>query len=250
MPDTPLRSAATVMLVRDAPDGPEVYLQRRVAGMAFAGGMTAFPGGGVDPQDAHPLRWAGPDPSWWADHLDTDERTAFTVVVAAVRELFEETGVLLGGGVADLASRQAVADRRIPLAELLGDRPLRSDLLRPWARWLTPAAQPRRYDTFFLLARVTDGVQPEMLTTESEIDEWWRPQDALDAAGRGELALLPPTVAMLQDLAEHASVDGMLAHTPVIRAVESVVVSSPGEQLRVRAGDREVTALGLPISRT
>lgn len=238
------------MLVREAPEGPEVYLQRRVSGMAFAGGMTAFPGGGVDDADADPVRWAGPDASWWAARLDTDQRTAVSVVVAAVRELFEETGVLLGGGAADLQHRQAVADRRIALAQVLGDRPLRSDLLRPWARWVTPPGQPRRYDTFFLLAVIGDGVQPALLTTEAEIGGWWRPQDALDAGGRGEIALLPPTVAMLADLAAHASVDGMLGRDPVVRAVESVVVSGPGEPVRVRAGDREVAALGLPVRRS
>ena len=94
------RDAATVVLMRPGTTatGPEVYLLRRQASMAFAAGMCVFPGGGVDPRDFdHAVAWAGPAPAEWAERLGTDEATARALVCAAVRETFEESGVLLAG---------------------------------------------------------------------------------------------------------------------------------------------------------
>src|SRR3712207_9523044 len=92
------RQAATVLLLRDGTAGLEVYVLRRTRGMPFAGGMTAYPGGGVDPRDGDTaIAWAGPPPSAWAEAFGTDERTARELVCAAVRETFEEAGVLLAG---------------------------------------------------------------------------------------------------------------------------------------------------------
>src|SRR5947207_15913336 len=89
------RLASTVVLMREP---FEAYLIRRVATMAFAASMYVFPGGGVDPRDAAVLPgWAGPSPSEWAARLELDEATARSVVCAAVREVFEESGVLLAG---------------------------------------------------------------------------------------------------------------------------------------------------------
>ena len=100
------RPAATVMLVRDrvaGEGGPvEVFMLRRVASMEFAPRMMVFPGGGVDPRDADPhLPWAGPPPAHWAAWLGCDEASARELVIAAVREVFEECGVLLAGPDAD-----------------------------------------------------------------------------------------------------------------------------------------------------
>ena len=92
------RNAATVVLLRPATAGPEVYLLRRQISMAFAGGMCVFPGGGVDPRDFdHAVAWAGPAPPSGPRRLGTDEATARALVCAAVRETFEESGVLLAG---------------------------------------------------------------------------------------------------------------------------------------------------------
>ena len=92
----PLRDASTVVLVRDGDDGIEAFLQRRVKQMAFAGGMTVFPGGGVDERDADAdLTWVGPDARWWAQTFSTSPTGAQKLVCAAVRETFEECGVLL-----------------------------------------------------------------------------------------------------------------------------------------------------------
>src|SRR4051812_10539220 len=146
------RQAATVLLLRDGDPGLEVYLLRRTKGMPFAGGMTAYPGGGVDPRDGDTeTAWAGPTPDRWAAAFGCDERTARELVCAAVRETFEEAGVLLAGAgdgsvVPDVSGgdweeqRQALLSRELSLSELLRGRglALRSDLLRPFAHWITP----------------------------------------------------------------------------------------------------------------
>ena len=259
MTEVPIRPAATVMLVREGSSGPEVYLLRRVAQMAFAGGMTAFPGGGVDTRDAASMNWSGPDPSWWASKFGIDAVLAQRVVTAAVRELFEETSVLLadvpaGTPGSDPAGREAfrlrIADHQAGLDALVGAGKIRADVLRPWARWVTPPGQPRRYDTFFLLALLPGGASPLMLTSEADSGGWMRPRDALAAAARAEIAMMPPTVAMLNSLAAIGSAAAMLAADRDIRTVEARVVSAPGEPIRVRAGDDEFAALGLPVSRS
>ena len=114
------RNAATVVLLRPGDSGPEVYLLRRQTSMAFAGGMCVFPGGGVDPRDFdHATAWAGPTPAEWASRLGTDEATARALVCAAVRETFEESGVLLAGRVRGHGRRRHHRRR-------LGDRPGRA----------------------------------------------------------------------------------------------------------------------------
>src|SRR4051812_42600988 len=141
------RQAATVLLLRDGDPGLEVYLLRRTKGMPFAGGMTAYPGGGVDPRDGDTeTAWAGPTPDRWAAAFGCDERTARELVCAAVRETFEEAGVLLAGAADGLGGagsvvpdvsgedweeqRKALLSRELSLAELLAGRglALRSDL--------------------------------------------------------------------------------------------------------------------------
>ena len=173
------RYAATVMLVRDGSGpggrddvaGVEVFMLRRVATMAFAPRTWVFPGGGVDPRDdAHDLPWAGPQPREWAALMGCEEGLARALVCAAVREVFEECGVLLAGPspetvVADLrdpewdVERAALLSKEQSFAELLLRRGLvlRSDLLSPQGRWVTPDFEPRRYDTFFFAALLPEG---------------------------------------------------------------------------------------------
>ena len=142
------KPAATVVLIRDAPPPPpgrtalQVFLQRRVAGMAFAGGMTVFPGGSVDPSDHVDVpRWIGPDPMTWGERFGHPPALAAALVKAAVRETYEECGVLLAGdGPVNLPRevRTELVARRTTLPDLLGERPLRADLLRAWSRWMSP----------------------------------------------------------------------------------------------------------------
>ena len=92
------RDAATVILLRASASGPSVYYLRRQVSMEFAGGMCVYPGGGVDQRDFdHDVAWAGPSEAEWAERLGCDEETARALVCAAVRETFEESGVLLAG---------------------------------------------------------------------------------------------------------------------------------------------------------
>src|ERR1700712_1578533 len=152
------------MLLREGPGDRaggalEVFVLHRVAGMAFAPSVTVFPGGGVDPTDHDVAPWTGPDRDWWATRLGTTVARAAALVVAAIRELFEETGVLLADGPAPESARAAIADHRIGLAEVLQTHRLRLDsgVLRPWATGTPRGGNPRRYDTFFFLAALPAG---------------------------------------------------------------------------------------------
>ena len=217
----PARDAATVALVRDAPGGLEVYLLRRVRGMAFAGGMHVFPGGSVDLADASAaVGWAGPTAADWAVDLTTSEPLARSLVCAAVRETFEESGVLLAGVdgqdlLPDVSSddweaeRVALEGRQHSLSELLARRGLvlRSDLLRPLAHWITPEVEPKRFDTRFFLARLPEGQVTRAAGTEADQRLWVRPADALEQG----LGMLPPTRAVLEELSAYADVDAALA---------------------------------------
>ncbi|HZG90025.1 MAG TPA: NUDIX hydrolase [Pseudonocardia sp.] len=219
------RPAATVVLVRDAPEpepgrGPlQVFLQRRVAGMAFAGGMTVFPGGSVDVTDLpDPTAWTGPDPGWWGERFGHDPELAGALVCAAVRETFEECGVLLAGpGRADLTllvdGRADLVAHRRTLGQVLAGSGLvlRSELLRPWARWITPPGPSRRYDTAFLVAVVPTGQDADAHTTEAVEATWWYPDDALREWERGGMALMPPTYRTLLEIAEHPDSAALLA---------------------------------------
>jgi 8-oxo-dGTP pyrophosphatase MutT (NUDIX family) len=214
-----------VILVRDAPEpGPgraplQVFLQRRVTGMAFAGGMTVFPGGAVDPSDRlDPQAWTGPDPRWWAGRFGCSPERAGALVCAAVRETFEECGVLLAGpGGADPALlREGRADlvaHRRTLGQLLAGAGLvlRAELLRPWARWITPPMSPRRYDTAFLVAVVPAGQEADAHTTEAVEAGWWHPQQALREWELGGLQLMAPTYRTLQQIGAHPTAAALFA---------------------------------------
>lgn len=212
-----------MLLVRDNPrprpdrSPLQVFLQRRSAGMAFAGGMTVFPGGSVDPTDRQEAtRWTGPAPSWWGERLGCDADLAGALVHAAVRETFEECGVLLAGPSVPGGLAQQRADlvaHRSTLADVLGDAglELRSDLLRPWARWITPLTSPRRYDTAFFVAPVPADQDADAHTTEAVEATWWHPAEALEHWERGDLQLMAPTSRTLQEIAEHADTAAVLA---------------------------------------
>lgn len=230
----PARPAATVLLLRDGDAGPEVFLLRRRRSMAFAGGAHAYPGGSVDPRDGV----AGDDPGALA-------------VLAALRELFEEAGVLLAGPdeeslVADVtgedweADRRALVARELSFSAFLARRGLlpRGDLLRPWARWITPEFESRRYDTWFFAAALPPGQRTRNASTEADHAAWLPPAEAVAGFDRGELPMMPPTAATLRQLLRYRTaaeaLAGAAAHdlTPVIaRATlegDEVVLSWPG----------------------
>ncbi|MFE1293217.1 NUDIX hydrolase [Streptomyces sp. NPDC058731] len=222
------RRAATVMLLRDTDGGPAVHMLRRRASMAFAGGAYAYPGGGVDPRDDDTLvRWAGPTRAWWAERLGVAEAQAQAIVCAAVRETYEEAGVLLAGPTPESvvgdttgddweADRTALVARDLSFAEFLDRRGLvlRSDLLGAWTRWITPAFEPRRYDTWFFVAALPAGQRTRNASTEADRTVWIRPADAADGYDKGELLMMPPTIATLRQLVPYATAAEALAAAP------------------------------------
>ena len=227
------RDAATVILLRQE-SGIEVFLLRRAGVLEFAPGACVFPGGSVDELDADPAigetGWAGPSPADVGDLLGISADRARALVCAAVRETFEESGVLLAGpSAAELVRDGAVLgeDRHslltgsASLGDLLRHRGLllRADLLTPWARWITPVISPRRFDTWFFAATLPPG-QTAALTAgadaggaqgESDSGIWWAPSAALEAARSGEITLLPPTAITLAELAAYRDVATILA---------------------------------------
>ena len=219
------RDAATVMLLRAAGAAMEVYLLRRRPSMAFAPGAVVFPGGGVDPRDAdRDIGWAGPGPAEWGRMIDAPAQLARELVCAAVRETFEESGVLLAGPSADTivadtrgddweADRQALLNRSLSLAGLLARRRLvlRSDLLRPWSRWVTPVTEERRYDTRFFAAALPAGQLTRDVGGEADKVAWLSPDAAISAARRREIILLPPTAVTLGELAAVGSLPAALS---------------------------------------
>jgi 8-oxo-dGTP pyrophosphatase MutT (NUDIX family) len=241
-----LRDAATVVLVRGGVDDHplEVFLMRRVKQMAFAGGMTVFPGGGVDRRDAEAdLAWIGPDEQWWAAEFHTDAATAQALVCAAVRELFEECGVLLAARAdgtfpdtsALTAERAGLIDKSLSFAQFLRDHQLslRADLLRPLAHWITPLGESRRYDTRFFLAALPEGQEADGETTEAAETAWATPQAALDAWDDGKHYLLPPTWTQLKELSTYATVADLLAAKRDITTILPAIVSN-GERIQVQ----------------
>ncbi|MBA0127407.1 NUDIX domain-containing protein [Haloechinothrix sp. YIM 98757] len=240
----PIRPAATVILLRDGDAGVEVFLQHRVASMDFAGGMTVFPGGGVDQRDSESsVAWQGPEPAEWGAELDCDASLARALACAAVRETFEESGVLLAGHtdgtvVTDTGpyawARQALVTRELSLAAFLAETGLilRADLLRPWSHWLTPEGETRRYDTRFFLAALPEGQLADGATSEAAGSGWQRPADALDDARQGRTMMMPPTWSNLSDLAEVPSVaDALAAQRRVERTTPRLVRDDEGVRL-------------------
>ncbi|MDJ0392017.1 NUDIX hydrolase [Rhodococcus sp. G-MC3] len=237
----PVRDASTVILLRDGTDEVEVFLLERVGGMAFAGGMTVFPGGGVDISDADAdLAWAGPDAAWWAAKFGVDERKAAALVCAAARETFEECGILLAGAtaesvVSDTSSyaedRGRLERREQTFGEFLTRNGLvfRSDLLRPWSNWITPVGEKRRYDTRFFVAVQPDGQNADGATSEAKSVGWRSLASALKEWREGHTILLPPTWSQLDGLSAFRTVADVLTATPVIEPIQPNIHHVDGE---------------------
>jgi 8-oxo-dGTP pyrophosphatase MutT (NUDIX family) len=219
------RDAATVVLMRAGTAGPDLYLLRRQTSMAFAGGMCVFPGGGVDPRDFDSaVGWAGPPPATWAEQLLTSEELGRALVCAAVRETFEESGVLLAGPsasdvVADTtgddweADRRALEAKELSFTSFLERRGLvlRSDLLGAWAAWCTPEFEPRRFRTWFFVAALPAGQRTRDVSSESSSVTWLPALGACDAVDAHELGMMPPTYVTCLEVGQYADPDAVLA---------------------------------------
>ncbi len=247
------RDASTIVLLRDGADAPETYLLRRRSSMAFAAGMFVFPGGGVHEGDTDPIAATGPSWAQWAERLACDEATARGLVVAAVRETFEESGILLAGtdehtalgdasGPDFVAARAALEAHELTLAAFLAEQGLvlRTDLLGAWSRWITPDFEPRRYDTRFFVAAIPEGQVVGDLPGEADRAHWSAIPDALARAERGEVAMMPPTVITLQQVAPLRPDEVVAASAErSLRPVQPRVVEVDGELFLHNDSDEE-----------
>lgn len=231
-PDTPVtpRDAATVVLLRDGRQGLQTWLLTRRTTLAFAAGMSVYPGGRVDTEDVGvPL--ARPDrAAEVAVAFGIDVERGHAILVAAARETFEETGVLLTvptapTGLEDV--RTALEAREVGFAAVLAERDLLvdGDAFRPYARWLTPEAEPRRYDTFFFVAALPTGMEARDVTTESTSATWVDVTTVLS----GDAVLMPPTQVTLETLSRHPVVDDVLTSAAEADLAQIMPVLEAGE---------------------
>ena len=240
-----MRPAATVMLLRESSRGPEVFMMKRTSRVDF-GGLHVFPGGKVDPDDAHgemARHCSGLTDAAASARLGIAEG-GLAFWVAAVRECFEESGVLLAYGPDGEIIRARRPDWAAGLRALrdelnAGSRSfldvcrttgmqLAVDRVAYFSHWITPEGPPRRYDTRFFVAAAPE--QQEGLHDDSELVDscWLRPAEALDARTRGELEMIYPTVTTLEALAAFERVDHVL--DAVVRR-EHLAAVTPDERL-------------------
>lgn len=232
----PARASATVVVLRDGRDGPEALMLRRHGRSGFAARAWVFPGGVVDAADRSldAARWTGIDPYALAPRFGDPPDVVLGYHVAAVRETFEEAGLLLTTAPVDPADDDAVAMRRAlvdrqaggsEFASWLRGRGLVLDLgrLTYWSRWVTPAQEPKRYDTPFFLARAPLDQVAVHDAFEITDQRWIRPQAALDAHAAGNFPMIYPTIRNLEEMAAFGSVDALVAHAearPDVRSIQ------------------------------
>ena len=229
----PIRDAASVVLLRDGTSGLETWLLTRARAMVFAAGMSVFPGGRVEPEDSQ-LPGVAAVAREIARRFDCAESLASALVGAAIRETFEESGLLLSvPPVEAMQERADVESGRLSFRTLLDAHGVRVDgaRLRPWARWITPKGEVRRYDTRFFVACVPEGAVPVAATSESSAATWLNVDRGLEEYQDGTRAMLPPTVAVLRAVAECETVADVLraAETRDLRPVRPQLVRETDE---------------------
>jgi len=212
-----VRPAATVVMLRPGPAGLEALLTHRPATMAFAPDAHVFPGGRVDATDADDSLVARsvitPGEAAAALGGDLAPEVALATHLAALRELFEEAGVLLADTHVPLArvaaARSALLGGTATFAAVAADLDLRlrTDLLVPLSRWVTPPTLPRRFDARFFAAALPEGAEAAFEGDEVAAHTWLRPTDALEAMAEGRLAMWLPTSATLQQLEYARSIE-------------------------------------------
>jgi 8-oxo-dGTP pyrophosphatase MutT (NUDIX family) len=213
-----IKDASTVIVLRETGAGLETFMLCRHQQSGFMGGAHVFPGGKVDLGDTDPGWRARIDRS--AGDLskqlgETDAEVGQGLLVAAVRETFEEAGVLLASTApgADLAeARQRLHDGAafLDIANEL-DLKIHSKALTPYARWITPKMESRRFDTRFYVAVVPDNQSARHDGTETTSAVWLRPARAIENMFEGRIKLAPPTVRTLQWLADFEDADAVIA---------------------------------------
>jgi 8-oxo-dGTP pyrophosphatase MutT (NUDIX family) len=218
----PPKDAATLILVRDASaGGVEVFCVERSKGSKFLGGAIVFPGGKLDDSDRDAVwRELATAPRTPHSPIAPDADTLRALAVAACRETLEEAAILplVGEPLGDaeaIALRDAIARRETSLADFVRARPAQLDLaaLYPFARWVTPTAEARRFDARFYVAAVGAGHRGKHDAHETTATFWARPADVLARFVAGEIQLAPPTHRSLEILARSDSARSVLDAT-------------------------------------
>ena len=255
-PPVAVRDAATVMLVRDGADGRgplEVFMLRRNLNSDFVGGAYVFPGGAVDEADRHA------DLESICEGRSDDQASQMLEIgsgglaywVAAIRECFEEAGVLLAyredGEVVSLADPEIEERFRVHRGEVdRGDRSLievcRQERLRLavdkihyFSHWITPEGPPRRYDTRFFVTAAPPEQVPLHDDRETIANTWINPQDAMDRCDRGEFEMIMPTIKNLEAIARFERSDDLLAAAAAIESVPAILprLANDGNGVRI-----------------
>ncbi len=246
-----MRTAATVLLLRDSERGLEVFMEQRHIKSDFVGGAYVFPGGAVDEEDrVDSSLCAGLDDETASSRLGLDHG-GLAYWVAAIRECFEEAGVLLAydrsGGLLDfddpateerfkrLRDRMNAGDLGIEQLAREEDLMLATDQVSYWSHWVTPAGQPRRYDTRFFVAHAPERQVATHDDWELTSSAWVTPREALDKGAAREWMIIFPTVKNLIDLGRYSDAEAVVAaargHRGVPRNQPRVVLS--GDEPRV-----------------
>ncbi len=258
----PVRDASTVMLVRDGDTGLEVCLMQRNLDSDFVGGAYVFPGGGVDTDDDSPAVatvCAGLDDAEASRRLGVD-RGGLAFWVAAIRESFEEAGVLIArhadGRPLDaedpslserlVVARRDVDESRRRIADVAAEERLVLDAgaLHYFSRWITPLGSHRRYDTRFFVTAAPQDQEVRHDDRELIGTHWWTPHEALRRHDDGEIVLIFPTVRTLVALSRFDRSADVLAHAAGLSQVEPVLpllTDGPGGARIVLPGDPEGT---------
>ncbi len=250
-----IRSAASIVMVRDGPTGLEVFLVKRHGLSDVHGGVFVFPGGKVDTHDAAPeiherLDMSATELHGALNEPDLSESAAAALHIAAIREAFEETTVLYAQGADE--ARAAVAWELMregrgfeEVAQMMGLR-LQARRLQPWSRWITPpissvgAVQRKRFDTRFFLATIPQGQLPRHDGHEAVDSVWLAPRQALQQYWDRQIEIAPPQMMSLINLSHHDSVESALAEAkarrpPLVRPEprdheDTRVVCYPGDE--------------------
>jgi 8-oxo-dGTP pyrophosphatase MutT (NUDIX family) len=247
MPDlvVPALPASTVLVVREGPRGPEVLMLKRSASASFMGGVWVFPGGGVDERDATEAAWrrvVGLDDAAASAALGLDSG-GLAFYVAALREVFEESGLLLAvdaqgqpvgpGHAARLAEhRRALNAGEADFAAVLEDLELALDLsaVGHHAHWITPTAEVKRFDTYFFCALAPEGQAALHDESETVDSIWTTPADALERHRAGEVHMVLPTLRNLAFVAEHASAADVVAASKATSHVPTILPKMVAEE--------------------
>jgi 8-oxo-dGTP pyrophosphatase MutT (NUDIX family) len=250
--------ASTVMLVRagGAPEerssgaASEVFMLRRARSMSFVPDAFVFPGGRIDESDHHlDAPWRGPSAQIWAQRIGCTPEVAVSLITAAMRELLEESGVLLGDPdeLSGLSYEEArVARRRLSCHEISfasflreNDITIRSDLLGLRAHWVTPEFEPRRYDTLFFAARLPEGQTADGDTSEASAAGWVMPAQIIAASKSGTALLMPPTLHNLRELCEAPDLTRFVAGSSRVPRVMLVPEEGEDGEVLLRYGSHE-----------